>query len=146
MTIWNTYYLAKSPEDALQALAKAPGSARLIAGGSDLLLELQQGLRPPVDTLVDVTAIPEMTTLEIQHGQLYLGAAAPLSKIVASPLVKQHAQALHEAASLIGGPQVRHPGGKCRPRLARRGWHHLPLVFECPGIDPGARWQEDCAG
>lgn len=107
MTIWNTYYLAKSPEDALQALAQAPGSARLIAGGSDLLLELQQGLRPPVDTLVDVTAIPEMTTLEIQHGQLYLGAAAPLSKIVASPLVKQHAQALHEAASLIGGPQVR---------------------------------------
>lgn len=107
MTIWKTYYLAKSAEDALQALTKAPGSARLIAGGSDLLLELQQGLRPPVDTLVDVTAIPEMTVLEIQGGTLYLGAAVPLSKIVASPLVKEHAQALYEAASLIGGPQVR---------------------------------------
>lgn len=107
MTIWKTYYLAKSPEDALRALTTAPGSARLIAGGSDLLLELQQGLRPAVDTLVDVTAIPEMTVVEIQNGRLYLGAAAPLSKVVASPLVKEHAQALCEAASLIGGPQVR---------------------------------------
>lgn len=107
MTIWKTYYLAKSPEDALRALTKESGSARLIAGGSDLLLELQQGLRPAVDTLVDVTAIPEMTVLEIQQGRIYLGAAVPLSKIVASPLIKEHARALHEAASLIGGPQVR---------------------------------------
>jgi xanthine dehydrogenase FAD-binding subunit len=107
MTTWTNYYLAKSPEDALQALSQAPGPARLIGGGSDLLLELTQGLRPPVHTLVDVTGVPEMTKLEIREGQLYIGAAAPLKKIVSSSLVQEHAMALHEAAALIGGPQVR---------------------------------------
>ncbi|MEJ2264347.1 MAG: FAD binding domain-containing protein, partial [Anaerolineales bacterium] len=58
MPIWNNYHLAQSIDDALQALSAAPGPARLIAGGTDLLLDLQQRRHPAVDTLVDVTAIP----------------------------------------------------------------------------------------
>ena len=107
MTTWKHYHLAQSPEDALEALSNAAGSARIIAGGTDLLLELQQGLKPPVDTLVDVSAVSEMTDLRIREGQIYLGAAVPLRKIVNSPIIIEHAQALQEAASLIGGPQVR---------------------------------------
>ena len=38
---------------------------------------------------------------------MFVGAAAPLNRIVASPLVRQHARALSEACGLIGGPQVR---------------------------------------
>ena len=107
MTNWKTYHLAKNPIDALHALADAPGPARLIAGGTDLLLDLQQGRHPPIHTLVDITAVPEMTALEIRQEQLFVGAAVPLNRIVASPLVKWHAQALIEACGLIGGPQVR---------------------------------------
>lgn len=107
MPIWNNYHLAQSINDALQALSAAPGPARLIAGGTDLLLDLQQGRHPAVDTLVDVTAIPELTTLEIRQGKLFIGAAVPLSQLVRSPLVQHHAQALIEACDLIGGPQVR---------------------------------------
>ncbi|MEJ2266251.1 MAG: FAD binding domain-containing protein, partial [Anaerolineales bacterium] len=81
--------------------------ARLIAGGTDLLLDLQQRRHPAVDTLVDVTAIPELTGLEIRQEKLFIGAAVPLSRIVRSPLVQYHAQALIEACDLIGGPQVR---------------------------------------
>ncbi len=107
MAIWKNYNLAKSLSDALQALADAPGPARLIAGGTDLLLDLQQGRQLPLHTLVDVTRIPEMTALEIRQDRLFVGAAVPLNQVVASPLVQKHAQALYEAASLIGGPQVR---------------------------------------
>lgn len=107
MPIWNNYHLAQSIDDALQALSAAPGPARLIAGGTDFLLDLQQGRHSGVDTLVDVTAIPELTTLEIRQGKLFIGAAVPLSHIVRSPLVQHHAQALIEACDLIGGPQVR---------------------------------------
>ena len=107
MTIWKAYYLAKDVQDALQALATAPGDARLVAGGTDLLLDLQQGRHPPVHTLVDVTQIAEMIALEMRQEELYIGAALPLSCLVESPLVSQHAQALCEAAGLIGGPQVR---------------------------------------
>jgi xanthine dehydrogenase FAD-binding subunit len=107
MTLWKNYYNAKSLPDALQALADAPAPARLIAGGTDLLLDLQQGRHPPVHTLIDVSHIPEMTALEIRQDHLFVGAAAPISLVIASRIVNQNAQALVEAASLIGGPQVR---------------------------------------
>ena len=107
MTIWQEYHLANSIQDALQALNAASGPALVLAGGTDLLLDLQQGRHPPVHRLVDVTAVPELTCLEIRQSELFVGAAVPLNQIVLHPLVQQHAQALVEAADLIGGPQVR---------------------------------------
>lgn len=107
MTIWQHYHLAQSIEDALHALAAAQGPARVIAGGTDLLLDLEQGRHSPVDTLVDVSAIPEMAQLEQRGDELFIGAAVPLSRVVQSELVGRHAAALQEAAGLIGGPQVR---------------------------------------
>jgi carbon-monoxide dehydrogenase medium subunit len=104
MPLWKNYYLAESIPDALEKLSIG---ARLIAGGTDLLLEIQQGATPPVDHLVDVTRISELNALELRGQDLFVGAAVPLNRIVASSLVKEHAQALAEACDLIGGPQVR---------------------------------------
>ena len=78
-----------------------------MAGGTDLLLDISQGRHEPVHTLVDVSRIPELQRVEERRGDLFVGAAAPLSQIVASPLVQARAMALVEAAALIGGPQVR---------------------------------------
>jgi CO/xanthine dehydrogenase FAD-binding subunit len=107
MSLWQKYIRPKSVEEALAGLASAPGPACPIAGGTDLLLDLKQGYHPPVHTLVDLTTIPEMAALEIRADKLFIGAAVPLSSIVASGLVLEHAQALIEAARLVGGPQVR---------------------------------------
>jgi carbon-monoxide dehydrogenase medium subunit len=107
MSLWQKYLRPKSVEEALAGLASAPGPACPIAGGTDLLLDLKQGYHPPVHTLVDLTTIPEMAALEIRADKLFIGAAVPLSSIVASGLVLEHAQALIEAARLVGGPQVR---------------------------------------
>jgi CO/xanthine dehydrogenase FAD-binding subunit len=107
MATWKKYHLAQNVDDALQTLTAARGGSRLIAGGTDLLLDLQQDRHPPVDTLVDVTQIAEMNLLEIRPQGLFIGAALPLNRIVRHPLVFEHTQALYEAASLIGGPQVR---------------------------------------
>jgi xanthine dehydrogenase FAD-binding subunit len=117
MPIWKKYHLAQSVEDALGVMKDAAEPSRFIAGGTDLLLDLQQGRHLPVDTLVDVTAVPEMTGLEItdppasagfpSRQVLYIGAAVSLKNIIRSTLVAQHAMALVEATALIGGPQVR---------------------------------------
>lgn len=107
MNLWQYYHCATSVADALAALAEAPGSALIISGGTDLLLDLQQGRHAPVHTLVDVTKIPEMSRLETRPGGLFVGAAVPINQVVRSPLVQEHGQALVEAADLIGGPQVR---------------------------------------
>jgi carbon-monoxide dehydrogenase medium subunit len=104
---WKNYVLAESLPQALELLAESPGLARPVAGGTDLLLDIQQGRHAPLDTLVDISRIPEMTFLGIRHERLIIGAAVPLNKIIASKLVNEHAMALMEAASLIGGAQVR---------------------------------------
>jgi carbon-monoxide dehydrogenase medium subunit len=58
----------------MQALASADGPACLLAGGSDLLLELQQGNHPRVHTLVDVTGIEELCILETCRRESLYGA------------------------------------------------------------------------
>jgi xanthine dehydrogenase FAD-binding subunit len=107
MPIWTHYHTPNSLNEALRMLSEASGPVRLIAGGTDLLLDLQQGRHAPVDTLVDVNSIQEMKRLELQGQHLYIGAAVSLKKISRSPLVLTHAQALTEASGLVGGPQVR---------------------------------------
>ena len=107
MKLWQQYLRPRSITEALQALSTSPTSSCAIAGGTDLMLDLQQGRHPPVHTLVDLNAIPEMAALEFREGELFVGAAVPLSRIAGSSIVQEHAQALVEACHLIGGPQVR---------------------------------------
>ncbi|MBE0696092.1 MAG: FAD binding domain-containing protein [Anaerolineaceae bacterium] len=107
MPAWKQYFLAHTILEALEALSASPSPARLVAGGTDLLLELQQGHQPPVETLVDVSCIADLGCLEVRDGSLFIGAAVPVSQVTESPLVLKHALAVSEACGLIGGPQVR---------------------------------------
>jgi carbon-monoxide dehydrogenase medium subunit len=100
------YVLANTIDEAVQSLSGGREATRIIAGGSDLLLELQQGTRAPVHTLVDVTGIEEMCALEVRDSSLFLGAAVTLSRLASSGLIRQHAQALTDAAALMANPQV----------------------------------------
>jgi carbon-monoxide dehydrogenase medium subunit len=107
MNLWQQYLRPQTIPEAVQALISAPGPARPISGGTDLLLDLQQGRQPAVHTLVDLNSIPELSLIEQRQAELFIGAAAPLHQIVNHPLVRRHAQALVEASDLVGGPQVR---------------------------------------
>jgi len=107
MNLWQQYLSPRSISEAIQALNSAGGEAIPIAGGTDLLLDLQQGRHAPVHTLVDLTTVPELSQLEERDGQLFIGAAVSLNRIARHPLLARHAQALAEACDLVGGPQVR---------------------------------------
>ena len=107
MPHWKRYHKALSINDALMALLNAPGPSRLLAGGTDLLLDLQQGRQSPVDTLVDISSIPELLMIEERSGMLFIGAAVTLSAINSSSLVCEHGQALIEACGLGPRRQVR---------------------------------------
>ncbi|GAB4474585.1 MAG: xanthine dehydrogenase FAD-binding subunit XdhB [Anaerolineales bacterium] len=106
MPAWTSYYLPQTIPEALDILQNEAHS-KVIAGGTDLLLELQQGRHAPVRTLVDLSAIAELQKLEISEEMLWIGAGVPLNRVVAWQPTRQFATALFEAASLIGGPQVR---------------------------------------
>jgi len=107
MELWEHYYLPGTVDEALTHLAQYSGAARVVAGGTDLLLELQQGHRPPVAALVDVTRVPEMRAIGERDGWVYVGASVTHTAIVASPLLTRAATCLVESCGVIGGPQVR---------------------------------------
>lgn len=107
MNLWQQYLRPTNLSQALQAFAEATAPILPIAGGTDLLLDLEQGRHAPVHTLLDVTSIAEMKALEVREAELFIGAAVPVNRIVHDPLVGAHAQALAEACNLIAGPQVR---------------------------------------
>ncbi len=107
MNLWQNYVRPSSISEAIQALTSAPGPAVPLAGGTDLLLDLEHGRHSPVDTVVDLTTVPEMQALELRGDCLFIGAAVPLNSVARHPLTAAHAQALVEACDLVGGPQVR---------------------------------------
>ena len=107
MTLWQEYLQPKTLTQAISALARAPGSALPLAGGTDLILDLDQGRHPPIHTIVDITSVQEMLPIELRSNELFIGASVTHTHIVESELVAKNAQALVEACGLIGGPQVR---------------------------------------
>src|SRR5512134_717520 len=107
MNLWQNYIRPKNLSEAMNAFATAPRPIMPIAGGTDLLLDLEQGRHSPVQTLVDVTSVAEMTALEVRGDELYIGASVPVNRVATTPEVVHHAQALVEACDLIAGPQVR---------------------------------------
>ena len=107
MNLWQNYLRPKTLAEAMDAFASAQKPLAPIAGGTDLLLDLEQRRHSPVHTLIDVTEIEELLALEFRDDSLFIGAGVPVNRIVLDPLVGAHAQALVEACELIGGPQVR---------------------------------------
>jgi carbon-monoxide dehydrogenase medium subunit len=107
MNLWQNYVRPASVPEAVAALTSSPGPAVPLAGGTDLLLDLEQGRHSPVHTLVDLTCIPEMQLIELRGDRLFIGAALSLSRVARHPLTEAYAQALVEACDLVGGPQVR---------------------------------------
>jgi len=110
MSLWQQYLRPQSLADALHTLAALSDSGEavaVVAGGTDLLLDLDQGRHAAVETLVDVTAVEEMLEIRQVDETIHIGAAVPLREVIDDALVRANATALVEACELIGGPQVR---------------------------------------
>ncbi len=107
MTYWKEYFTPRSIDEALALLVRHSPNAQIIAGGTDLMLDIQQGAHAPIAVLVDVTAIPGLSTISSNAEWVTIGAAATHAQIEQSELLRQHAMALVESCSVVGGPQVR---------------------------------------
>ena len=110
MKLWAHYHVPATVDEALRVLADYDGAARVVAGGTDLLLEIRQGRRPPVEALIDVTRIPELARMTSDGDRATIGAGVTHSQIVRSPVLRERATCLVEGCGVVGGPQVRNVG------------------------------------
>ena len=107
MSIYHHYFQPQTIEQAINMLAHNAETTAVVAGGTDLLLDMQQGRHPVVDLMIDVSAIDEMTGIKLVGDSIHIGAATTHKEIITSRLLQEHAQCVVEGCGLIGGPQVR---------------------------------------
>jgi carbon-monoxide dehydrogenase medium subunit len=100
------YVLAKSMDDVLKCFREYPGEARIIAGGTDLILDIESG-KVQCGCLIDITEIEEMKNIELVDREVVIGAAVTHNEANRSELIKATAQVLSQACGTVGSLQVR---------------------------------------
>ncbi len=107
--IWDTYHQPASLDEALALLARYGADCRLIAGGTDLILEMERGVRPQ-RMLVDISHLRDLSRVDVAGETLSLGALVTHNQVVASTEAVARAFPLARACWLVGAPQIRNRG------------------------------------
>jgi len=106
---WEEYLVPTSLEEALAMLKERQGQARVIAGGTDLIIQLKKK-EVTARCLVDVTNLDELKGIELEDGFIRVGACVTHQELASSSLIRERAAALAEGASQVGSPQIRNMG------------------------------------
>lgn len=118
---WKNYHTPESIEEAVALLQHYDGQARVIGGGTDLLVEIRRGLRRPVDAIVDASRIDGLGSITRDDDFIVIGCGVTHTEIVNDERIMRHGSCLAESCGVIGGPQVRNTG-----TLAGNVAHALP--------------------
>ncbi len=103
---WQTYYQPTTLDEALALRARLGESARVVAGGSDVVVELSRGVKPTT-TLIDVTRIEALRGIAETADGIELGALATHNDVISSEACVRDALPLAQSCLEIGAPQLR---------------------------------------
>lgn len=108
--MWDYYYTVTSISEALEILFKEKEKAKIIAGGTDLVLELKKNSHPEVVTLIDITRISGLDRVWEEGDYIYISPMVTHNHALASKLLINYALPLVKAAQSIGAAQIRNIG------------------------------------
>ena len=102
-------YEAKSVPDAIGLLLAHP-QAKVIAGGSDVLVQMREG-KLAGSELVSIYGLDELRGVRLDtDGTIRIGSLTSFSHITKDPIIQRHIRVLGEAVDMVGGPQIRNIG------------------------------------
>ena len=102
-------YEATSVADAV-ALRLAHPEAQIIAGGSDVLVQMREGRRAGAE-LISIQSLDEIRGVKMEEdGIIRIGSLTSFSHITRDPIIQEHLTVLGEAVDMVGGPQIRNIG------------------------------------
>jgi carbon-monoxide dehydrogenase medium subunit len=106
--MWTEYLTPASLEETYRLLAEKREKARLVAGATDLILELERGVRTGIETIIDITRLPDLDRIHLDEDEIiHLGPLVTHNDAAASPLLRERAFPLVSAAWQVGAPQIR---------------------------------------
>ena len=102
-------------EEACQMLAKYGDKAKVIAGGTDILVQFREKDEKwkNINYIVDLNFIPKLRYIEERNGSIHIGPLTTHSDLVNSLLLQEKAPFICEAALTVGSPQIRNRGTLC---------------------------------
>jgi carbon-monoxide dehydrogenase medium subunit len=109
--VWNETYNVTSLYEVLNILTQRGEKARIVAGATDLILEIEREVRKGITTLIDISRIPDLDRIVLdEDGLIHLGPLVTHNHCVASKLIQENAFPLAQAAWEVGAPQIRNRG------------------------------------
>lgn len=122
------YVKPKDMDEALQVFSRYKDKARVLAGGTDLVVHLKEGLAKP-EVVVDIKALTELSGLALKGGALRIGALVTFAELIASPLIKSKFPVLWEASLTVASVGVRN-----RATLAGNICSAVPSADSAPAL------------
>lgn len=105
----NHIFEASSVEDAIKLRIEQP-QARIIGGGSDLLIGIRAGVNAGCD-LISIFMLDELRGISLdEDGTIRIGSLTSFASITKNAIIQEHINVLGEAADKVGGPQIRNIG------------------------------------
>jgi carbon-monoxide dehydrogenase medium subunit len=101
-----TYCKPATLREALKTLTKFGNTARILAGGTDLVVRLKEGIEEPA-MLIDIKAIDELKKIELIGRRLHIGALVTFTDLINSTIVKEEFPLLHEASKTVASVGTR---------------------------------------
>ncbi|MDO9546709.1 MAG: FAD binding domain-containing protein [Pelolinea sp.] len=108
--MWERYFTVDSIKDALDILDSEREKARIIAGGTDLVLEMKKGQHPEIKTLIDITRIKDLDKVWLEGEFVYIDPLVTHNQCLMSKDLKKFGFPLVRAAYSVGAPQIRNIG------------------------------------
>jgi len=108
--MWQEYIQPKNLEKALELISDPSKRTRIIAGGTDLILEFERKVSPEPELLIDITRIAGLDQISLEDDLIHVGPLATHNHVVSSELLQQYAAPLVQACWQIGAPQIRNRG------------------------------------
>jgi carbon-monoxide dehydrogenase medium subunit len=106
--MWQNYYTIASLDEAKLLLAQHREKARVVAGATDLIIEIERGVRKGIEALIDITRVPGADQITLDgDGWIHLGPLVTHNHCVASRLIQERALPLAQACWEVGAPQIR---------------------------------------
>ena len=109
--MWLRYINASRVDEVIHALKQNREKARIVAGATDLILEIERGVKKGIETLIDITRIPGLNEIALDDkGFIHLGPIVTHNACVSSSLVQKYGFPLAQACWEVGSPQIRNRG------------------------------------
>ena len=103
---WSAYYQPTTLDEALDLLSRHGATARIIAGGTDVMVELSRGVKR-TETLIDISRIVELRGIRADDRTIALGALTTHNDVISSDTCVRDALPLAQSCIEIGAPQLR---------------------------------------